>query len=656
MCNARNGLLAIPISISRCAAAANGDHLFRYALTVDSNSRSAGRCPPPPTNSVGSATTTHRWWTAAVGRGSVALARPTSLPCSRTLCGWSCCDSRCPPPLRTVDLVAIEVVAGNFFAAPEGFIAVIEHVSTKQWGRKQSYQNLFRATLQSERGRMRCASAGVSAGEHLSALTLGALAFLLLISYSFYSFIVPQTPARLMRPSARLIHEFPLWSFIASFRLPILQTGQGVAILLVSFGLTAFTIYALALYVSWRAPSKPANIVVVLLAAVVFFAISAFSLPNFSTDIFDYIVRGRVATVYDSNPYYTPADRFPDDPIYTYASHQYTRLVADKMPTWMIINTLLARLTDDNPVTDLLVYRLVFMLFNLANVAIIGLIAHKLNRQHKITGIVAYAWNPIVALHGQGKADTVLVFFLLLAILLLIKTRSYLAIVSLTLSVFVKLITLPLMIVYLLREARLKRWRQLGIDTLLLLLTTLAIYAPFAREPGLILRHLSFLSVAGSAIPGSTRLLFVLAFGVFILVVCLFQDGSHEKLLGSWALVTLFFSLFLTKFGLSHYLITLVALTSLTLDWRILPITTTLSFSGFIFNTWYTNSNSTFPLPSVFTSPKFFIYLALPSIVTACLVAVLVWQGWQNSELSSSKKLHSVLEPLQPLSRISRRS
>lgn len=461
--------------------------------------------------------------------------------------------------------------------------------------------------------------------KYISAFTLSSLACLLLVVYLFYSFIVPQTPTRLMRQSALLIAELPLWSSIASLPIPIPHSTQGVAVLLISFAVTAFSAYGLALYVAWKSQVNSTNLLIIAFAAMMFFSVSTWSLPNLNTDIYDYIIQGRIVTVYNDNPYYTPADRFPGDPIYPYASRQYTSLVADKLPAWMLVNVFLARVAGDTPVTNLLVYRSTFLLFNIANLTILGIILHKLKPESLLAGLVAYGWNPIVALYGQSKTDTVVVFFLLLGILLLTVGKRY-TVIALALSVFVKLITLPLVAIYFVRELKLKGWRQFIINTFLFIITVIIIYAPFIEDAGLIFRHLSFLNVAGSSAPAAARPLLVLGFLFFIFLIGFIQDGSVKKLLNGWSLVMLFFSTFLAKLGFSHYLMTLIAIVSLTLNPPMVLITATLSFSSFLYNSWYTTSSSVFQLPELFTLPKFLVYLALPGIVTAYLAAALVWR------------------------------
>ena len=458
------------------------------------------------------------------------------------------------------------------------------------------------------------------------ALLLSCLAGILLITLLFYGFVIPQTPGRMAKPAASLIPQLPLWAWIVSLPIPIPHSGELLAhSLLVSAGV-AFGLYVLAVYFSWNRPARAGTLLVVVLAALLFFLIAALALPNVNTDIFNYIMRGRVGAVYHQNMYYVPADRFPMDPIYPYAEHRYTRTGTGKLPAWELIDVFLAWLANDAPITNLFVYRFAFLLFNAANVALIAAILHKLNPQYLLAGLILYAWNPIVAVYGQSKTDTIMVFFLLLAILLLLVGRARFAVVALGLSVLVKLITLPLVPIYWLRELRLGRWRHVVADTLLLVATAVAVYAPFWLGYERPLRQLVQAGNGVADLPGIVLLLGAGAAVLGLLWAGLTQDGSHEQLIHRWAVVTLLVSFYLATLGLSWYLMTLIAIVSLAVDWRLVPPTIGLSFAAFFKNTWESADTGAFQLPELVASPWSLVYLALLGLVVLGTIAVVAKQ------------------------------
>ena len=449
-------------------------------------------------------------------------------------------------------------------------------------------------------------------------LYICAASILFLAAY-YYSFIVPQTPGRLTRESVSLIPELPLWSIISSLPLPIPQSSWLVAGTLLIVTVAAFAAYGLAVFISWNRLARSKTVLLIALTACAFFLVSALSLPNTSTDIFNYIVNGRIAAVHNSNPYFVTADEFPDDPVYPYASKNYTGIAADKMPFWILTNVLLAKLTGDNVTTNLLIYRLALLLFNVANLLLVAIIAQRLNPRFLASALIIYGWNPIVIIHAQSKSDTLMALMLLLTILFLIMGRRILTVAALGLSVMVKLITLPLAAVFVLRNLRLQRWRALIVDILILGGASLLLAVLLWQNRELAIRFIALIGVAGASAPGVLRIGLIIGFCLLVLAVSYFQDGSSEKLLWGWALVFLYFILFLTKFALAWYLITLLAIVSLVFDWRIVLVTGALSFTSFFFNAWYSTFTKAFSPPELSSIPAFFVYILMPGLVAAAV-------------------------------------
>ena len=321
------------------------------------------------------------------------------------------------------------------------------------------------------------------------------------------------------------------------------HSSQLVAGALIVVTVIGFGAYGLAAYMSWNRLAHKQTVTLIALTSCLFFLLSALSLPNTSTDIFNYIVNGRIAAVHNSNPYFVTADEFPDDPVYPYASKNYTGLAADKLPVWMLANTLLAKLTGNHVTSNLLIYRIALMLFNMSNLLLIAIIAKWLNPRYVASALVIYGWNPIVVVHAQSKSDTLMALLLLLAVLFLIKEWRLIAVGAMALSVLVKLFTLPLLAVYELRSLRLRQWRALIVDTLIFGIAFLLLLVLFWQSSALVMRFVALFGVAGAAAPGVVRVLLIVGFCFLILGVSAVQDGSTQKLLWGWAIVMLYFAL-----------------------------------------------------------------------------------------------------------------
>jgi hypothetical protein len=462
-------------------------------------------------------------------------------------------------------------------------------------------------------------------------IVLGLLATCLLVPYFAYCFVIPQTPARLSRPSASLAADFPFWSWILSLPLVIPKDSEAVAILLVSVTVMAFGVYGVAIYLSWKLPARPASLALVLIPAWAFLLLSTFALPNLNTDIFNYMLRGRLGAIYHKDPYTAAADEIPSDPVYPYASHSYTEEPEWwKLPLWTSIEVGLARLTGEDVLKNLLTYRIAFLLVNLANLILSAVILNRINQSYIVTGLVVYAWNPIIVVLGQSKGDTFVVFFLLLAILLLAYERRNLAVVPLTLSILIKLTTLPFAAAYMLADLKRKRWKEYFILGLLFAVTAGVFYLRYGLGDFLAIQLISVMGMSAASVPDFLRSFLRVIFVGLILVIGLTRRADQKHMIFGWVLLALFFSLFLTGYEKAWYLITLVGLACLVPDWRTVALTLVISFSGFLIYTWNSGFNQELAAPISISLPRYVIYLMLPVVVLITLGAILLRRQMQQ--------------------------
>lgn len=468
------------------------------------------------------------------------------------------------------------------------------------------------------------------------AAVLSAFAVLLFGAFCFYAFVLPQTPARLERASVALFDDFALWSWLDGLPLPVPRGEWGVAASLIFWSLTVFALYGIALYATWGRRAGRRLLVLAVGAAVVFSVVSALALPNLNTDIYNYIVTGRVASAHDANPYEVAPDRFPSDPVYPYAGHRFTAHPDVKLPAWMLVSVPLAKVAGDDPVTNLLVYRFAFFAFSVACLVLVAAIINRLDPRYALTALIAWGWNPIVVLVGTSKVDTVMVFFLLLGILLLVAARARSAAVALMLSALVKLITLPFIAAYWLSEVAKRRWRRVLTTTALMAVTALAVYLPFTRSFDLPLDHLGLIerrSGGGDPVDGEpsaegpARLLLAVGYGFLVLWVGLTQGDTLRKLLRGWGLLAIYFALFLAPLGLSWYLLVPIAIASVAMDWRLLLVTGLVSFSSFLVYAWDSMSTEAFPLPDIFAISRGTVYLGAVVVGLLAVLALLVHRG-----------------------------
>ena len=467
-------------------------------------------------------------------------------------------------------------------------------------------------------------------GRFAGSRTLVLLGALVVAASAFYAFVVPQTPARLDRASADLIHELTLWREAAAL-VPVPQSGSAIAVLLTLVAILWLAGFALAVFLTWGREATARRLAVVLVPAVIACAVSAFALPTASTDIFDYIAFGRVAAVHDANPYEIPPSAFPDDPVYPYASPAHRDDPDNKLPAWMLLNRALAEVAGDDVVGNLLVYRFALAALNIASLALVVAIASRAFPSAALAGAVLYGWNPVVVVYGASKTDTAMVFLFLLGVVFLARGRPRMAAVPLALSVFVKLITLPLVVLMWLREIAARRWRIAAAQALAFVGVAALVYAPFGGLD-LVSGHIDlFLTGDGSsdaptaATPALPAILRPLLFAVFVAAAYAFlRDESQARLLRSMAVVALAFGLLLVNPNSSWYLMTLVAVTAIAGDAWIAAAAAAMTFGAFLFNSWQNASSPAFPLPELMDVPRVAAYaVPLALLGLAAVVAVI---------------------------------
>jgi hypothetical protein len=434
-------------------------------------------------------------------------------------------------------------------------------------------------------------------GNRMPTVWLGCLACALVPIYAFYAFIYTQTPTRLAQHSARLIETTRLWSFIVSLNLPVPQNDRSVAVTLAVSAAAGFMIYALAISLGWNQSDNKSALAIAVGAALLFFGIAAFALPNYNTDIFNYVANGRLAAVHHRNPYEVAPDAFRNDPVYSYAGHQYTGTPGDnKLGAWMITDIFLAKIAGDGVVKSLFVYRAFFVLLNALNLMLLLRIAKRLRPDKRLAAVVVYGWNPIVATAGQGKVDTLMVLFLLLALLWLARRRITVGAVCLTLSVLVKLITLPLLVILWLKQAVARRWQDLSRITLSVVLTTTVIYLPFLGADGLVGREVRLLNSEGSATTGRLHTFLSIVFVALVVILAAKIQDDIGGFITGWALAALYFSMFLTVIGYSWYLIAMIAVVAVAADARVVVPAVLICCPMFLVNTWQSALTEPFPL------------------------------------------------------------
>jgi len=233
----------------------------------------------------------------------------------------------------------------------------------------------------------------------------------------------------------------------------------------------------------------------VIIGGAVLFQATLLLLPGvFSQDVFSYIAYGRLAAIYDLNPYIWPPSVLRD-PIVPWVADVWRTYATPYAPLWVNLQWLLARLTAALPIADqALVYRGLGNVLLLTNLALVWRLLGRLtplSPTQRVTSLAALAWNPLLLFEVAANAhnDILMVTFCLVGLLLFRATsKGTLTCIALTLGTLVKYLSgLGLIWLALAAAARLDSWprraRRVAVLMALSIAISLALAAPWLELP-----------------------------------------------------------------------------------------------------------------------------------------------------------------------------
>jgi len=187
-------------------------------------------------------------------------------------------------------------------------------------------------------------------------------------------------------------------------------------------GLLAMSVgYVLAIVVANRASTW----LVVGFAAL--FRVTLAVLPGlFSTDIFSYVMYGRIAAVEGENPYVSPPSAFPADSFLGWVFPFWRDQSSVYGPLWTDLSALWSHVSAEwSPFDQVLIYRASLVAFEAIVLAALWWLLGRLARHERTRAWLIYAWNPLVLfdLVGASHNDAAMLALLLLGIALLAPAR-----------------------------------------------------------------------------------------------------------------------------------------------------------------------------------------------------------------------------------------
>ncbi|PIY96864.1 MAG: hypothetical protein COY66_02385 [Candidatus Kerfeldbacteria bacterium CG_4_10_14_0_8_um_filter_42_10] len=231
--------------------------------------------------------------------------------------------------------------------------------------------------------------------------------------------------------------------------------------------------------------------IIVLFALI--FSVILILIPSIgSADVFNYIFRARIQTVYGENPYLVATEGFKSDLFYNFSPQEWNYLPMQYGPLWTSLSIGFSYLAQDSFFWNQFLYKLLALLTNFGIIYFIWKILGIINPDYRIRGILLYAWNPLILFEAVNNVhnDLLMIFFVVAAIYFFLKKKYLFCLLLLLFSVLVKYITVLLFPVFLLFL-----WKEIIVPgerikifikaAAILLVAAVLLYLPFWKGTGI---------------------------------------------------------------------------------------------------------------------------------------------------------------------------
>lgn len=169
--------------------------------------------------------------------------------------------------------------------------------------------------------------------------------------------------------------------------------------------------------------------------------IALISYPAFSYDFFNYLFDARILTHYGQNPYLFKALDFPADSWIRFM--HWTHRTYPYGPVWILISVPFSLLGLGKFLLTMVNFKIMFILFYLANIVLISKISHRLNKDISQWQTLFFALNPLVVIESviSPHIDSAMATLMLLSVLYFINNSRIASVILMLLSGGIKFLT-----------------------------------------------------------------------------------------------------------------------------------------------------------------------------------------------------------------------
>ncbi len=141
--------------------------------------------------------------------------------------------------------------------------------------------------------------------------------------------------------------------------------------------------------------------------------------PINANDVYRYVIRGRITSVYDENPFVVPPTAIEDDPFLPFAG-EWAGAASPYGPVWELTAAAVTAVTGDNLFLGLTAFKLLGLAAHLAVAVLIWQALADMPQNIRAGRTLLWAWNPALLLMFvvDGHNDALMLFWLLLGWLL----------------------------------------------------------------------------------------------------------------------------------------------------------------------------------------------------------------------------------------------
>src|SRR4051794_17460984 len=195
---------------------------------------------------------------------------------------------------------------------------------------------------------------------------------------------------------AALVLSFPLERYISVPRATVgslTERRPQAAFLLAGAGTLLHVAYIAAVLKCWRSDAREHLLPLIWGFGIAAAGVLVLLWPATSTDIFDYIFRGRMAAHYGANPYIDLPNRFAKDPLFKYLG--WPNAPSAYGPLWELMSARMAAIGGTSVWRNVLLHKVLALIIYVLCGVVIMYATRPLGPKAQALGTILWLWNPL---------------------------------------------------------------------------------------------------------------------------------------------------------------------------------------------------------------------------------------------------------------------